>query len=106
MTGDRQCVFCAESVPAERAESPYCTPSCTKRARRRRTNRRAFERRAKAPRSIEAVAAHFGISVHEARRRAEHDIEAGQLVGWRDRAGQLIEISSIRASARSTQVAR
>jgi hypothetical protein len=88
------CAFCELPVPATRGESPYCSPSCTKRARRRRVNRKAYEARAKAPRSIEVVAAYFGISMDEARSRAEHDIKLGRLVGWRDRDGVLVEIST------------
>jgi hypothetical protein len=93
---NQACAFCELPVPETRGESPYCSPSCTKRARRRRVNRKAYEARAKAPRSIEVVAVHFGISVEEARSRAEHDIKLGRLVGWRDRDGVLVEISTPR----------
>ena len=94
------CAHCAAPMPEDRDPiATYCSPSCVKRARRRRTRRRDYLRTAKASRSIEAVAAHLAMTVEEARTRAAHDIMAGRLVGWWE-DGVLAEISTPRGRAR------
>ena len=89
------CPICEADLPE--GQAVYCSQTCRKRAKSRQTRARArFVRNAKRPLAIETVAAKLGIPVEEATRRAEHDIAAGRLLGWRHRDGRLAEVSTPR----------
>ncbi len=98
---DRRCKRCFGLLPPEPMTIKGCTPLCQRSLRQGLRGTRRFKQdrswpmfaqRVERPLKIADVAARLGVTVEEARRRAEADARRGRLLVYRGPDGQIREV--------------